>query len=366
MFRPQQQFRGSGSREVGDAILVVGAVGACVQVKARHGLTSNDARERSWLDKNIRTAARQAAGTVRSITSQASITLVNERRRRVDIRAREKSWLLVTVLDHPGIQNYVPAGPAVVLVRRDWEFLFEQLKSTYAVMEYVRRISDDDPVPLGEEPIRYYKLAAADAATPPSQADSRLIQLGLKSASLPLLPQAPAGHGEDQYHTLVRAVLEDITTAPLPDDMVQGDLLDVLAAIDGAPVAYRADLGRMWLSWLREVADTPSSIVTWRFRSHIWPDRPYLLFGAAPRHSELIQQAFGTYVRLRHQQHLEILPERAGMLTVGVVLTPRGDGSRPWDTTVVATKTDQRLDDDERAALEGLWGRLGESRQAST
>jgi hypothetical protein len=287
-------------------------------------------------------------------------------RRPIQIRPDEKQWLHVTVLDHPGLEDYVPSGPATVLLRRDWEFLFEQLKSTYAVMEYLRRISSDEPMPLGEEPVRYYQLAAADAATPPSQADSRLVQLGLKSESLPLLPQAPAGHSDDPYHIVIRAVLEDIATSPLPDDASPGDLLDVLAAIDATPVAYRADLGRMWLGWLREVADTDPSMVTWRFRSHIWPDRPYLLFGAAPRHSQIIQHAFGTYVRLRHRQHLDILPDRAGMLTVGVVLTPRFDGRRPWDTTVVATDGDQEFDAEDRAALEQLWGKLGESRPPIT
>ena len=74
------------------------------------------------------------------------------------------------------------------------------------------------------------------------------------------------------------------------------------------------------------------------------------------------QEAFGAYLRLRHEQHLDLLPERAGMLTVGVLLTPRVDGRRAWDTTLIAGKDQQRMPDDERTMLEGLWGRLGESR----
>lgn len=92
-------------------------------------------RERSWLDKSIRKAAKQAAGTIRSITSGLDCALVNERGRRVLIKGREKTWLPITVLDHPGVEGSVPSGPSVVILRRDWEFLFEQLKSTYAVME---------------------------------------------------------------------------------------------------------------------------------------------------------------------------------------------------------------------------------------
>jgi hypothetical protein len=362
VFRPAVRARGSASREVGDAILVVGTVGASIQVKARYAAaTHSEARERLWLDKKIHHAARQAQGTIRNLKSSAHATLVNERGRQVVIKGNEKTWLLVTVLDHPRVEGYIPAGPAVVLLRQDWEFLFEQLKSTYAVMEYLRRVSGEDPVPLGDEAVRYYKLAAADAAALPSPIDPRLLQFMHKSGSAPLLPQAPAGHGDDPHHFLVRAVLEDIATSRLPEGTQQADLLDLLAAIDATPVAYRAELGKMWLSWLREVANAPSSSITWRFRGHIWTDRPYLIFGAAPRHDALIQEAFGKYVSLRHQQHLEAMPERAEMLTVGVVLTPRGDGLRPWDTTAIATQGNQAFEDDERPALERLWGQIGES-----
>jgi hypothetical protein len=270
------------------------------------------------------------------------------------------TWLPITVLDHPGVEGYVPSGPSVVILRRDWEFLFEQLKSTYAVMEYLRRISGRDPVPLGHEPIRYYELAAADAATPPSTLDPRLNRPGLFSQSAPLLPQAPAGHGNERNHLIVRSVLEDLATAQFNDSVEHADVLDILAAIDAVPVAYRAELGKMWQSWLYEVTQAPSSEITWRFRSHIWPDRPYLLFGAAPRHDALIQEAFGGYVSLRNQQLLEAMPERRKIMTVGVLLTPRR-GGRPWDTTAVATRGEQNLGVDQRALLMALWGELGES-----
>lgn len=265
------------------------------------------------------------------------------------------------MVDHPGVEGYVPPGHAVVLLRREWEFLFEQLKSTYAVMEYLRRVSDKDSVPLGDEPVRYYKLAAADAVAPPCPLDPRLTGFTHKSGSAPLLPQAPAGHRDDQHHTLLRAVLEDIATAPLPEGIQQSELLDLLAAIDATPVGYRAELGRLWLAMLRQVAGAPSSETVWRFRSHIWPDRPYLLFGATTRYDSLVQRAFSTHVSLRHQQHVEVIPERREMMTVGVLLTPRADGRRPWDTTLMATHGDQGIDADDRAVLEQLWGQIGDS-----
>jgi hypothetical protein len=42
-------------------------------------------------------------------------------------------------------------------------------------------------------------------------------------------------------------------------------------------------------------------------------------------------------------------------LTVGLLLTPRHDGRRPWDTTLSATAGNLGLDPDYRADLERLW-----------
>jgi hypothetical protein len=93
----------------------------------------------------------------------------------------------------------------------------------------------------------------------------------------------------------------------------------------------------------------------------IWPDRPYLIFGAATRYNQLVADSFSAYVSLRHQQMLELIPERTDVMTVGVLLTPRTDGLRPWDTSMAATRGNQHFEADLRAALERLWGALGSS-----
>lgn len=67
VFRPAQRSIGSGTRELGDAILVVGNVAASVQVKARVAITSDPRREQAWLDRKIEKAALQALGTIRSM-----------------------------------------------------------------------------------------------------------------------------------------------------------------------------------------------------------------------------------------------------------------------------------------------------------
>ena len=171
LFHPTQRSLGSGTREVGDAIVVVGDVAAAVQVKAREAPTGREERERAWLDRRISKAARQAIGTIRTVTTVATM-LMNERGRRIEIDGSAKSWVPVVVVDHPDPPSgYSPSlsgsVPVVVLLRRDWEFLFEQLKSTDAVIRYLHRVRRMPPVALGEEPVRYYELAAADTASPP-------------------------------------------------------------------------------------------------------------------------------------------------------------------------------------------------------
>ncbi|HAL25851.1 MAG TPA: hypothetical protein DCP25_03830 [Chloroflexi bacterium] len=91
----------------------------------------------------------------------------------------------------------------------------------------------------------------------------------------------------------------------------------------------------------------------------MWPKRPHLIFGAAPRFNEVVREAFESFIRLRHQQHLELTPKRADLLTVGILLTPRHDGFRPWDTTLAATTGQQEFEPDLRSALEELWGPFG-------
>jgi len=361
VFRSTQSLRGSATREIGDAILVVGPAAASVQVKARLSPTSNEARERSWLEKNIRRAVSQGRGTIKSLTVGALVTLTNERGRQLMIDGAHKTWLVVVVLDHPGVDDYLPAVEknAVVLLRRDWEFLFEQLKSTYAVLEYLQRVSGMVPVPLGQEPLRYYRLAAADASVKPHELDPRIADFATPWA-VPLLPQPPAGHGDFRNHSVLRAVLEDIATVRLPVGFSHTDMLEVLAAIDAMPVAYRSELGGLWLSWLREVANAPADEMVWRFRNVWGHERPYLIFAAAPRYAPWVQDAFSWLVSFRQQEHLELMPERRGLMTVGILLTPRADEFGPWDTTIIAVQGDQELTAEERVVLEQLWGKLGE------
>jgi hypothetical protein len=104
------------------------------------------------------------------------------------------------------VPSYDPSAPAVVMLRRDWDFLFEQLKPTHAVVGFLERVVAD-PVALGDEPARYYQLALADHQADPSDIDPALVGGG-RTVSAPLLPLV-ADPADWRPHLLVRAIFED-------------------------------------------------------------------------------------------------------------------------------------------------------------
>ena len=97
----------------------------------------------------------------------------------------------------------------------------------------------------------------------------------------------------------------------------------------------------------------------WRTKTIDLPGRPTIILAANNQHDALTREAFGTYVRLRHQQLAELDSSDLEMMTVGVMITPRPDDHRPWDTSMVATRGDQGFSVEERGSLERLWGLPG-------
>jgi hypothetical protein len=70
----------------------------------------------------------------------------------------------------------------------------------------------------------------------------------------------------------------------------------------------------------------------------------------------MVRDAFSWWVQLRHHEVYETVAADGGLLTtVGVVLTPRGDSERPWDTTMIAASGDLQLDAEEVAELRTIW-----------
>lgn len=360
IFRPVRRRQGSGNRELGDGVIVVGGRAVVVQVKSRNtDAVASESRERSWIDKAIDKATRQGEGTVRGLRSRPT-EMVNLRDRGIVLDASDYKWLCVVIVDHSNPpDNYIASPPAsnvptLALLRADWEFLFEQLRSTNAVLEYLERIADADPIAFGDEPVRYYELAEADATAKPIVMDPALLAGG-EHVSFPLLPREPAGHDDQRAHLILRLLMDDISLAS-SNEITEADRLLVLAEIDALPVGHRSGLGRLLLTNVREVSKTLDGY-SWRFH---WVRRPHgsypqLMFGACSRYSSLIQEAFKQRLILGHCDFGMLRGSMEDLVSVGVLLTPRGDGARPWDTTLIRVSGSFEYTAEELENLRRLW-----------
>jgi len=353
---PKVEHDGSRNREISDGLILAGDRGAVLQVKSRNADSGQPDKESSWVNKKITEAARQVNGTVRRLCS-GTAEMINGRGRSVTIDGGTVSWIGVVIIDHPAPppehRLLDPAGavPTVTLLRRDWEFLFDQLRSTRAVIDYLHRVAGSCPF-LGDEPERYFELAAADAAAEPAPLGPSIRG---ERQSVPLLPMAPAGRDDDQAHGLVRVICEDIAnTSTRPNE---AELIRILATIDKLPVGYRTDLGRFLVDSLRTASETDAQTVYWNFRTfRSTLDVPQLGFGVCSRFDDTIHNTFRSWVLLRHHERGDAT-QLAQVLSIGVLLTPRSDVIRKWDTTVVAVTGDPALTEEELAQSRHLWNR---------
>jgi len=96
VYRGQRERAGSGSRELGDGLLVVGDLGVVVQVKSREAPGQSADREQRWLHKSIAAALRQADGTVRRLERDVR-ELANARGRQVRVGGAGVRWTSVVV-----------------------------------------------------------------------------------------------------------------------------------------------------------------------------------------------------------------------------------------------------------------------------
>jgi hypothetical protein len=204
---------------------VVGNRGLVLQVKSRSHPSGDSAREHRWVTKHVGKGLRQANGSIRVLAREPR-RMTNARGRTIEVPSHQCRWVAVVIVDHGSIPDGIRVAtdgeqnPSAVLSRRDWEFLWQQLKSTSAVAQYLERIAGETHE-LGMEALRYYDLAQADQETARAPTSIQILGgPGFRMRS-PLLPLAPAGVGEPTPHLLVRAILEDlanaITDVPEPD-----------------------------------------------------------------------------------------------------------------------------------------------------
>jgi hypothetical protein len=361
VFPPRTQAKGAAIREIGDGIILTGTHGLVLQSKSREGQPGEEDKERRWLGKNMEAAGKQAAGTVRQLRRQPA-ELINGRGRSILVDGNHYDWIGVVLIDHPDVPHDVATPtlsgtlPVVALLRRDWEFLFDQLRSVHAVAQYLRRVvSDNDPVALGGEPLRYYELAQLDEETAPSPVDPALLGSDGRAHAVPLLPKHPAGSDDEVAHGLYRIILEDIATSALKGDMQEHERLRVLAELDSLEVGSRSTLGQHLISMLEEIADTPAQDVAWRQRRMVFGGGRQLCFGVCSRFDEMVRTAFSCWAQLRHHDLQQATSQVDDSITVAILLTPRPDGHRRWDTTLVAVQGDLALTDEQLTAWRSVF-----------
>lgn len=367
VFQSSLTRKGSGQRELGDRLLLSGKRGAVIQIKSRTVKPKGDEEERAWIQKVTKKAMSQAKGTVRMLRLQAA-DMVNGRGTTLSVAGHAYEWMAVSLLDHEHVPDetvprFEPIGmPALTLTRRDWDFLFDQLRSTTAVLDYLFRVAGEPPIALGDEPVRYYQLAAADAAAPPVDIDTELVGPGGRRFSTPLLPQVPAGGGETNAHLVIRVVLEDVATSMLRDGVAESDRLMVLADLDRLPVGMREEWGQLLLDMLDDVEQAPEGHVKWRSRRQLHEEADgdrQMLFVCGTRFDKYVEASFGSYVMLRHHQVGERTGRPESLCSVGVLLTPNYSGTRPWDTTLVKILGPSHLSPEEVSEFEALWPQSG-------
>jgi len=355
VFHPLTVAKGTGFREIGDGTLVSGRRGITLQVKARDGATADRDREVSWLQKKAGEGLRQAYGTIRML-AQRDVALTNFRGRELPIPGDQYEWAPVVILDHPNPPDGVtpehePDRHGLIITRRDWEFLWDQLRSVTAVIEYAHRVAGDR-IELGTEVARYYDLAARDERTAATPMEPWMIETGAVQLSGPTLPRDPANTSDTIGHLVFLQILNDIAATDFGgDELIR---LEVLSLIDQVWVGHRAELGRTLLRRIDHCALAPPDTLRAQHRlAFIGGGKLQLSFSVYSHLSGYHREVFQTWVLHRRQTFLQASGATGPDLpwTVAVLLTPRPDGGRLWDTTVLATQGEPAYDNDAYAEI---------------
>jgi SEC-C motif len=360
VFESAVRHRASGVRELGDGIVLVGDIGVVLQVKSREAPTEDQSKERRWVIKQSRKAVAQGAGTIRELEREPAL-MTNLRGRKIELDGKNMSWLIAVIIDHdePPTDVVVESREnAVVLLRRDWDFLFQQLKSTHGVVRYLERVAGE-AIDLGSEPIRYYELAGLDEEAESSPFGPEFLVPGATRSTEPLLPVAPAGTEQQSEHRFFRGVLEDIASIRL-EKMPEALRIRSLAQLDRLATRQRALVGQFFLEAFETVWTDMRPGISWRHRRFAGPDGAQLGFGVCSRGGGEMEKVFRSWVELRHHE----FSERIGaddLVTIGVLVTPRADGERAWDTSMTVAEGCLDLTAEQLNAYVDVWKREGEA-----
>lgn len=349
IFEPAHETSGSGVREVGDGILITSGTAVMIQSKSRQQSGDVPERESNWLTKSITKGLKQGAGSIRFLSTRP-VEIRNRRGRTISIDGTTLTWVSLVLVDHDAVPDgYMPPelpGDAVVMMRRDWEFLFNQHRSARSIVSYLARVVGEN-IALGTEPVRYHELALADLEVEPKPAPDWILPAA-RMSSVPQAPLEPAGSAATTAHFVLRTIQEDIALCALPADQ-EAVRIDLLSRLDSIPVEFRTDLGE-------QLEDYMAKAKAWKKRSLITSTRTYLpvhgdefdspvVFMVASRMHEMTQMIFQARVELHHYDFFPIAGND-DLITIGVLLTPGTTSGREWDTTFVATQGPLDLDEE--------------------
>ncbi|RSM53506.1 hypothetical protein DMH03_37505 [Amycolatopsis sp. WAC 01376] len=319
VFRPEQQRTGSGVRELGDGLLLVGSQAAVIQSKSR--------------------------------TKLAAAAMTNARGRTIQVVGEDYEWLTVVVIDHADPpRGYLPppaptAVPAIVILRRDWEFLFDHLRSTRAVLAYLMRAAGGDAVELGDEPRRYHEYAVADIEATPDPVHPAIAPLvaakPTETISTARAPLEPAGHDEHAAHVMLRMIMEDVAETPIPEER-QADLLLLLAELDGLPIEHRTELGHTLIKFVESATLTTRQGTLVHSRTVIPNPGEFapMMFVVASKLSDEARYALMFRLQVLHHDYSTAIGDWEHC-TLGVMLTPPTMDGRLWDTRTMTLWGDQ-------------------------
>lgn len=347
VFLPEQQRQGAGVRERGDGLVIADGIAALIQVKARNAELGTPEREASWLTGAITKAIKQAKGSIRHLAHRRE-NLTSARGRRVEIDGGLFEWIAVVIIEHPAPPaRFVPsleesgAIPCVVLLRRDWEFLFEHLMSTRSVLHYLKRVAGE-AAELGAEPSRYMQVALADLQAEAKEMPEKLRSLAGLEQDDPVssTPYAPLEAADDGA-LLFRVIMEDVATSHVGDS-TEADRLKLLTSLDTVPAAYRPELGRVLLKFMNIISRHRGPSIkteTRAFVPHPGDQCPMVFIVAS--------KADSNHLFLRTQLHHHDYWRSTGGVpgsTIGVMLAPSSSAKRQWDTSTVWLDGEQGLD----------------------
>jgi len=359
MFSSPQEKKGNSVREVGDGLLVVGNRGAVLQVKSRVALTEDADEEIAWLNKVTSKAIKQAQGTVRRLQSAATIQLRNQRGRRVEVGTAGMSWVSVVVIDHPQppsgwTPNFTDVRrPTVVLLRRDWEFLLDHLRSAWAVLGYLHRVAGT-PVELGTEPVRYHQYALADESAPADPVHPSVSGFGGQVVSTPRAPLSPASGGDTDAHLVYRIIMEDFAMTAL-DEQREADRLWLLGQLDGLPVAARSELGTALLGFMKDAGEFrgDGALTHTRLVTPNPGEFGPMVFMVASAPAQESRDTLYIRTQLLHHDYQQAT-HLLDLTTVGVLLSPSSVPGRTWDTSLTGLQGDQGLTEAQVAEMRTL------------